>query len=322
MRFFHHFHSVYNGDLAIAPGVKGGKIYKAVQLVAISAIIASATLLLLELFRLLDIGSTANGVICTIGVFGVGGLSALPWVRVYESIEERHFKITAIAFLALIGLCVILWTVSAWQVVRIVDSIKADMADEALSELLDSLNVIRVSLIVSLQFIIATSIAMNIIKYRKTLLPYQILSGISKLYIDFYITLAMTAFTITREGLELSKTATIFTNQWLFPLLIVFVLLTAFPTFVFKRADSKRLLAAKRQEMNEELNAANSQTPAPAPAPTPAPAYTPAYEDPFDSYPESESVEVKLQKIKSLLDRGLITQEEYDAKRAEILKNL
>lgn len=307
-----NFRARYEDDLAIAPGAKDGKIYKLVQLAAISVIMIAITLLILEVFKLLQVGSTANGIIFSIAVIGFGGLTALPWVRVYESINEKRFKITAIVFLSLIGVCMILWIVCVWQIIGLVNTIKADMFDESIDSAIRSLNVIRASLIVSLQFVIASNIVMNVIKYRKELIPYQIVSAVSKLYIDFYFTLVLTAFTVNKEGFKLNPTATILTNKWIFPLFVVFIMVALFPSAVFRRADRKRLLAAKRENLKEILGT-DSQ-----PQPTTVTDTTSVANDSN----EGDSVEKKLQKIKTLLDNGLITQEEYDAKRSEILNSI
>ncbi|MEO8379037.1 MAG: SHOCT domain-containing protein [Acidobacteriota bacterium] len=43
---------------------------------------------------------------------------------------------------------------------------------------------------------------------------------------------------------------------------------------------------------------------------------------PPDTSGPTESIEIRLQKLKDLLSKGLITKEEYDSKRAEILKSM
>lgn len=53
-------------------------------------------------------------------------------------------------------------------------------------------------------------------------------------------------------------------------------------------------------------------TPAPVPVPVPAPVSTPAQDAP----------EARLQKLASLKNQGLITEEEYAAQRAKILENI
>ena len=57
-------------------------------------------------------------------------------------------------------------------------------------------------------------------------------------------------------------------------------------------------------------------TPAPVPLPAPEPAPTPLPEEPEDE------TTLKLRKLKTLFDKHLITQEEYDAKKADILDAL
>jgi len=51
----------------------------------------------------------------------------------------------------------------------------------------------------------------------------------------------------------------------------------------------------------------NAMTPAAAPAPAPAPADDPA---------------ARLEKLKGLLEKGLISQADYDSAKAEVLKKL
>lgn len=73
-----------------------------------------------------------------------------------------------------------------------------------------------------------------------------------------------------------------------------------------------------RRQRDLEMARANSgqitltNTTLPTPAPTPAPVAQPAEEDPVAT----------LQKLKSLLEHQLITQQEYDTKKAEILSRL
>ncbi|MCM1367632.1 MAG: SHOCT domain-containing protein [Roseburia sp.] len=297
-----------SGDLAIAPKANDGKLYKYVQLAAISIFIISAALTVFRAFGLLNFGANGIAAILSVGVVGLGGMVALPWVRVLEAVKGKQFKITAIVFLSLIGVCVILWIVSVWQVVGLVNKSEGESADG----LSGSFKVIQATLIVSMQFVICSAVAMNIVKYRKTLLPYQIMAGAAYLYIDFYLSLVFTALTITRGGLEFSKTAILLTNLWLHALLLVFVALAVFPNIVFNRIDKRNILTARAENLKTVLvpDEQAEQQPHAATGDVGAPA---------DS---DEPVEEKLRTIKALLDNGLITQAEYDEKRAEIIKNI
>lgn len=298
----------YDDDLALAPGAKDGKIYKIVQLTSISVFLIALILLILKVFQLLDINYKAIGVVLSVGVIGLAGFITLPWVRIFESIKEKQFKITAIVFMALTGVCAILWIASVWQLVGIFENVVEDMEDELITSLVNSFNIIRASLIVSLQFVIASGIATNIVKYRKTLLPFQIMYGVSSLYMDFYFTLLLTSITVTQSGVTINPTATFFLTywQWLTALLIIAVALSIFPGIIFRRADRRRLLAAKKEHIKELAEEAEEKKDEPASQPAAS----------------NDTTEEKLQKIKALLDNGLITQEEYDAKRADILNEI
>lgn len=304
-----------NDDMAIAPKAGDGKLYKLVQLIAISVLIIAIVLVIFEVFQLLEMGTTANGIIFSIGVIGAGGLVALPWVRVLESFNEKPYRITAIVFLAVVGVCIILWIVCVWQIIGLVENGLEGATDEMLEGVLDSLNVIRISLIISLQFIAASYIAKNIIKYGKTLLPYQVMAGASQLYIDFYLVLILTAMTITVDGsVWFSDSAILLTNMWVHALLFIFIVLSIFPNVVFKRTDKRNLLDARNSSQNNSVVQYDNATRVAVVNNN----VNNANADNADSAPIDE----KLRKLKDLLDKGLITQEEYDKKREDILNSI
>lgn len=317
------FHSAgTNDDLVIDPTKGDGKIFKMTQLAAICMMIIAIALVVLQVFQLFSLGVTANGIVCSLGVIGLGGITALPWVRVFEVLDDKRFKITAIAFMAVIGVCVILWIVCVWQIIGIINDVIKGDGENILAQTASSLNVIRVSLIVSMQFLIGSYVTMNIVKYRKTLLLYQGIADAALLYIDFFAILLLTAFTITAEGdVEIGSSASFFVDhwQWLTALFVIALLLFIFPTTVFKRADRKKILQAKAaaNSASAPQNAAQqapAQQAGQATGPAPQPFYSSASPEP--------TVEEKLSNLKDLLDKGLITQDEYNAKRAEILNSI
>lgn len=313
--FFSGRNNYENDDLALAPKAGDGKIYRLVQLIGISVFLIAVVLVILEAFTILPMSANTNGVVFSIGVVGVGGMVALPWVRVFEALKEKPFRITAIVFLALLGVCVILWIVCVWLIVGLVKQVSTDMDIKTLSSLVNSLNTIRVSIIISLQFVIASYIAKNIIKYRKTLIPYQVLAGVSQLFIDFFLCLVLTAITITTEGVEFSDTAILLTNRWTWALFVIAIVLGIFPNVVFRRVDRRRLLEARSSGVHETYGAetANNTNANNANAPI---------FDNVSNNAETTSVDEKLRKLKELLDKGLITQEEYDKKREDIINNI
>jgi hypothetical protein len=107
--------------------------------------------------------------------------------------------------------------------------------------------------------------------------------------------------------------------------------------YQFGQQMEEQMHSHRRDLMLEEKRAAaggvnvsvnNGVVPAPAPAPVPAPVQTPTY--PAPSAPmlaqstaqnAPDPVEV-LQKLKVLLDKGLISQADYDTKKAEVMSRL
>lgn len=83
-------------------------------------------------------------------------------------------------------------------------------------------------------------------------------------------------------------------------------------------------LRQESQQVDERTDAqrraeAEAQATPPAPAPVAAPAPSPA---PANPSPDTASPEVRLEHLKILLKKGLITKHEYEQKRAEIIKSL
>lgn len=291
-----------NDDMALAPKANDGKLYRLVQLLSISIFLIAVILVIFEIFQILPMSANTNGIVFSVGVLGLGGMVALPWVRVFEGFKDKRYKITAIVFLSIAGVCVILWIVCVWLIVGLVKKVSTDIDETVLKGLITSLNTIRASIIVSLQFVVSSYIAKNVIKYNKTLLPYQVLAGLSQLFLDFFLCLVLTAITITTKGVEFSSTAYLLTNRWTYALLAIALVLGIFPSVVFRRTDRRNMMKYAAKDLKDIVS-----------------------DDDGDKAPAENAtatLDEKLQKIKDLLDKGLITQEEYDKKREDIFNSI
>lgn len=303
MGLFFRFNSYgsMNDDMALAPKANDGKLYRLVQLLSISIFLIAVILVIFEIFQILPMSANTNGIVFSVGVLGLGGMVALPWVRVFEGFKDKRYKITAIVFLSIAGVCVILWIVCVWLIVGLIKKVTNDIDETVFKGLITSLNTIRASIIVSLQFVVSSYIAKNIIKYNKTLLPYQVLAGLSQLFLDFFLCLVLTAITITTKGMvEFSSTAYLLTNRWTYALLAIALVLGIFPSVVFRRTDRRNMMKYAAKDLKDIVN-----------------------DDDGDKAENATATsDEKLQKIKELLDKGLITQEEYDKKREDIINSI
>lgn len=290
-------------DVDIAKKNNDGKLYKIVQLAAIIIFVLAAAVFIFNIFGVISLDSTMMGVVISVGMLGLGGLNELPWVRIFERIKDKRFKITAIVFMALVGLVVILWIVCVWQIIGLVNSAAAGSEEGVLDQILNSIRTIRIALIVSLQFMVASGVAMNVVKYRKTMLPYQIMNGVALLYVDFYISLILTSFTITNDfNFEISPTAEWLSSPFLGAVFFIAIIVMVIVGTVFARADKRRLIATANEAVDANEVKSVTET------------------DTADS--KSETTEEKLSKIQSLYDKGLISREEFESKRKDILDNI
>ncbi|MDE6618562.1 MAG: SHOCT domain-containing protein [Clostridiales bacterium] len=297
-----------NGDMAIAPKAGDGKIYKLVQLISILVIIVAVAVLIFGITGMISLGSTGTGLVCTVGVIGIGAFAALPWVRVLEALKAKRYRITAIVFLAISGVCIILWIICVWLIINLVNTAASGSIDSTgavidyAKDIIGTLNTIRAVIIVSIQLTVSSFIAKNVIKYNKTLIPYQVMSGVSQVYFDFFICLLLTAFTITQKGeFLISDTAEWLTKAWPYALLAISFILSIFSSVVFRRVDRRNMMKYAAGQLNDESENKTAVTPAET---------------------DATPVDEKLAKIKDLLDKGLISQEEYDKKREDIINSI
>ncbi|MBD5131836.1 MAG: SHOCT domain-containing protein [Clostridiales bacterium] len=306
---FFNFNFVGHDEFDVGAKNNEGRLYRYVQLAGICVIIISAAILMFSTFRLIKLNSTGYGIVFSICIVGFTALAALPWVRVIERVKDKKFFIIAIVFLAIIGLCAVLWITCVWQIISIFNNVVYGEAEAVEQSVINSLNVIRASLIVSLQFGMVSNIVMNYIKYRKTLLPYQIMSGVSSFYIDFYISLLLTAFTITPHGMESVPYALhIISNGWVAAFFGIAVVTLSLSGIVFWRTDRRRLIITANTALENSGKTKDDSGAADG--------------EKRSDDATGESALERMKKLRALLDEGLITQEEYDAKRNDILNSI
>lgn len=299
-------YSVNTSDPDIAIKNNDGKLYKIIQLVAVLLLILPIALFIFSFFHVFDLNVTGSGVLISIMIVGIGGLNGLPWVRIFERIKDKRFRIMSIVFMALVGVVVVLWLVCAWQIIAVVDKALSNPdGDELVVDVINIINTMRGVFIASLQIMIASAVATNIVKYRKTMMVYQALNGAALLYMDFYISLLMTAITVNSDiEPTLSATAGWIISPVLGALFFVALIILGVVGSVFTRAERRRLIATANEAAGSEKSSDSDKK--------------------FDgaASADTESEADKFKKLQELYDSGMITKEEFEQKRAEILNRL
>ncbi|MDE7395588.1 MAG: SHOCT domain-containing protein [Clostridiales bacterium] len=284
---------------------KGGKLYNTLHTVAIIGIFASLALYIIWALEIIPRSANMFGFIGTLFALCIAVFSGLYWVRLFE---KKTFTKVAIVFMALTVVQTILWIVCFWMGVGVYKDFKGligghDNAD-TIKHLTRTLNFIKATGIFSIQFSVANFVATNFTKYRKTLIVFQAIAGLSYLLFDFYVTYALSCVHIGTSTFAFTDKLHIFTNKIMWAVFVIALLYVSLSGNIIRSITSRRVENKILDEMEEDHN------------PLGAPQNRNAEK------PEQQSTAERLEKLKSLLEQGLITQEEYDRKRSEILESV
>ena len=265
------------------------KVSKIISNIAIAGLFVSVAIVVLGLIGgLYNLTTPISAIVAIIAFICLSCLLALNWIR---RIENKEFVKISWIFFGLVALSCLLWVICTIIVAIMID--KGDTMSASLSSTL--LTIIKISAIFTVQFITAQTIADRFSKFRKSYIPFQVVNYLSLLFVDLYVTLFALGFSI-RSG-ELEFVAGLYTNFLFKPLTIAFFVMT----LLFILISNIVVKTLEKKKMEVATNFAD---------------------DSQQNIVKEETVEEKLAKIKDLLDKNIITQEEYDSKRAEILKNI
>ncbi len=289
---------------------KGGTVYNALSTASLVGLFLSVGILIVGVMR----GTMGAGLVLTLSIltiiFGCCALS-LVWVR---SLERKRFVKTSIVFLAFTVICGALWIGAAISIYCMLTNPNTD-------KLGLWLNFLRISLVITMQFVFANIICRNIIRYKKTYLAFQIIFYISCLYVDFFLSLMSLSLKFYNNNIQLDNS----TLEMLFsgPFLTCFIVAVVYVFISNQILDSiarkKGLKTGKGgmisslfddAEFEEDLKKAEEKKN------TPVPPVVPAKKE------DNSSVKERLAELKKLYNEGIITKEEYDAKRNDILEDI
>lgn len=273
------------------------KIYKSIQTIAIIGLLVALSLLVLAFSEVLTFSSGLLVLIASIATVCGCCLLACPWIR---RLENNDFKILSYVFLGLIFVVCVLWVICIFQIQRIYklagDETLTD--EEGSKAMIGILRFFKVSAIISIQFVTASTIASTIAKYRKTYLPIQAIMYASHLFVDFYVTFFMCCITTVNGELKINDNLEILGSKFMVVLFVLALLYVIITNAVLKRIEGKRMV-----NLTEDISRGKDIS-----------------HEASDTKPET--AEDKLKSLKTMYEKDLITKEEYEAKRSEIIKDL
>ena len=279
-------------------------LYRTISMAAILGSFVIAGLLVLAITKVFAMNSTIFGLLGTLGFLCIGCLLILPWIK---KLEKGEFKKTSIVFLCFAIVCVLLWIISLWMGVGIYNKIRDGVGSD--KELFKTLNFVKGTLIVSLQFMVVSVVATCATRYQKTLLLFQGVTYLSYAYLDFYFTffLACVQINSATSKISLSDSVSFLGNRFVITILILAVVYVIIANAIMKRVEMR-----KSQNAMEEMYKMSS--------------HIDEYKEKINSVtqtqPQEKTVEERLAELKNMLEKELITKEEYEKKKEEILKDI
>lgn len=301
----------------------GGKLYKIINSCAIIGLFVAVGLFVLMIVGTIDWSSAKVGLTLAIAIVCFCCILALPWVR---KLEQGEFKIMSYVFLGLVALCCILWIIADIVVINqyraIRDAVKNEISgaesEKFARGLLKALNYLKFTTFVTIQFSVASFISSVIIKLRRTLIPFQAIAYASYAVCDFWISGLLLSLKINSnvqfKGGSLDLGDVFSLNESFIKFLVskgmLTVLLLAISYVIISN------VVIKKQEQRRMKNAASDL------------AFSkPIADDTSASIKQEEEVKVesseeKLLTLKKMYENELITKEEYEAKKSEILKDM
>ena len=285
----------------MARKINGGKLYRTISSIAITGIFVAIAVLVFALMGFFTLSSFLFGLVFTIAVLCLSLISTLPWVK---RIEDGELKKVSMVFLTFIGITAVLWIIAVWMGVTLYNKTVAAAISE--KEVMSLLLFMKIVTITSAQLIISSAIGNTVLKFKKTMYPLQVVTYLSYAFVDFYLIYLLTCIQIdpnASQTISVASGITLLGNRWMITFLILSIIFMGVSTGIIRAIDNRRMKNfSESLSMNGEVGhftVVNEEASSP-----------------------KESVEDKLAKLKDLYDKELITKEEYEQKKQDLMKDL
>lgn len=301
------------------------KLYRTVRTVVI--LVAAITTALFVLGLLVEEMRHAwlFKMVFVIYAFCAGGGMALPWITEFERDRKKAAKGETVApwrktivyvFWGLIGVASLLWAISVFVISDDVLKIMGLIAEggEEEPDFLATFIMLRASIVVTIQVAVGSAIVTSTMRYGKKYFVLRIIMYITLAYLDFWLSWFVAATTVKGLTGQTFFPPIHVTFLWVLAVLMAVGLLVSSSIFgaqaqrkeleLFMKGDYEALTDGDVDLIDVQAKTEKDKKEAPSAAP--------AEKDPYE----------QLTKLKDLLDKGLITEEEYQAKRKDIIEKM
>ncbi len=273
-------------------------LFKLLQNVALIGIMLVIGLVVIFTTGAVEVNNVLIEFTVIVGLLLFGVLLVLPWAKY---LEQKQYKVISLVFLIAVAICVVLWIICTAIIFHAYRA--KDFED------LSVIQLIRVTLIISFQVIVASFIGKFVIKYQTKYIPFQAIAYLSIIYIDFFLSALLCCVVIKADGFDYTPAIWNFiAPQWPFLMLACVYLGVVYGIITNSRKRRVRnSILGKSRKLNKDIGLID-------------------FDDDDDEVETNKNnvndSEAQLEKIKSMFDKGLITKEEYDTKRQAIIDKM
>ncbi len=293
-------------------------IHRSIQTAAILILFGCVAILISGIFNKF----LTAGITLTLSIFiiiSLGAILCLPWIA---RVSQHNQRIFSIVMLALIGGSALLWVIAAIFIYLLYKNYESYTPQTIVL----FLNFIKVCMIISFQAIEANMISLCIIKFKKQYIPFQAIMYASYLFVDLWVSIVIGGIKLSVEnGLEFKPIFEQIFSAGMITVLVIAIVYIAIANGIINSIEARKngdyydnrgrrrrrgaaLTGALMDSFTdiEDYETKNEQK----------------SEQPKVETKTEVSAEEKLAKLKDLLDKNLITEEEYNQKKAKILEEM
>lgn len=284
---------------------KQGKWYRLVSTIAIVGLFLAVGILVLGIMERF-LSAPISLTLAIIAIVCMCAVLSLTWIRY---IERGQNKILSYTMLGILGLAAILWI----AVAIVIFSLYVHRESISETAALRSMTFIQIALVISFQVIESLLVCSTWVRYKKSYLAFQIIMYISNLFVDFWFSALFCSITFsTSKGIYLNKGITdLIFSHGMIVAFVLFLVYTIIAASVLKSIEDRKIKHLQRDivDINNEMD----------------------YVDEADAVAarvdkatakKNATPEEKLASLKDLLEKGLITEEEYKEKKAKIIDEM
>lgn len=279
--------------------------YKLFSNISIFLTIGLIAILIMMMTRYIAFSIVKLELVLILLVLSIASSVSLTWI---QKIMQNRFKILSWVMIGFVIAFSILWIATIFVVVNFIKKIPtiADEA-EAIKMITAFVSYLQFVLIASLQFILGSFVANKVANFGKSNIVLQVLNYLSVVMVDVWLCKLVTIITFKGTEFQLNDTSFLVSRGWWTLLLIaaaVLIVTQASITRIYRRR--RREISTRTLAMDAEMSFGEVAEPFQA----------------KETKKAEPTLEEKLKQLKALRDSDMITEEEYQEKRANLLKDI